>query len=104
MRLSRGAGICYDLEKTPYITTLGTLTFYFSSKMHLEKFIERFKDNRNRVNESLENRFNVRFSLDLLADIMLYKAIETRGFYVRNHKGKFFTNINQFKIYGQLAG
>ena len=103
MKLSRGAGVCYTLEKTPYITTLGTLTFYFSSKMHLEKFLERFKDNRNRVNESLENRFNVRFSLDVLADILLYKSIETRGFYITK-KGKPFTNMNQFHIYAQLAG
>lgn len=104
MKLTRIAGVCYDLEKTPYITTLGMLTFYFSSKMHLEKFLERFKDNRAKINESLSNRFNIHFSVDSLADILLYKSIETRGFYIRNHKGKFYMNINQFKIFLTLAG
>lgn len=73
-------GVCYDLFISSYRTTLNGVTFVFSSKLHLEKFKKNYKDNRVRISDSLSKRFGVQIDVTLLADIVLYKKIESRGF------------------------
>lgn len=87
-------GIAYNLKETPYmfISEDETYTYYFSSSLHLEKFIERRKTNRDIVNYSLSKRFGFKIECDLIADIVTYSSIETRGFFIRKKIFSFIDN------------
>lgn len=80
-------GVCYDLARSSYKTTVNGLTFVFSSKLHLDKFKNKLKENRDIVNYSLTRRFNLCVDVSQLADIVLYKKIETRGFLIVSNEG-----------------
>lgn len=75
-------GVCYDLTKSPYRITQKGVTFVFSSQPHLMKFESRLKTNRDTVNYSLTKRFGFSVDVSTLADVVLYKKIETRGFLI----------------------
>ena len=75
-------GICYDLEKSHYRSTQKNLVYVFSSQLHMERFEEKLNENRETINKSLTKRFNVSIDVSTLADLVLYKKIETRGFLV----------------------
>lgn len=75
-------GVCYDLTKSPYSCVKNGVTFFFSSQKHLEKFQDRLKTNRDTINYSLTKRFGFAVDVSTLADVVLYKKIETRGFLI----------------------
>lgn len=75
-------GVVYDLNISSYRFTLDGLVFVFSSKLHLEKYKKKYKENRDIINYSLSRRFNMAVDVSQLADIVLYRKIETRGFLV----------------------
>lgn len=79
--LSRN-NICYDLKKSHFRCTRDGVTYVFSSRLHLDKFKERADDNRESINQSLSNRFNISVNVDVLADAVLYSRIENRGFLI----------------------
>lgn len=81
-------GVCYDLSISPYRYTVNGLTFMFSSKTHLDKFKKKLKENRDIINYSLTRRFNISVNVSQLADIVLYRKIETRGFLIVTGEGK----------------
>ena len=81
-------GVAYDLETSPfecevYYTEIRYLIFKFSSQLYLDKFKEKIEDNRNKINDSLSNRFGFTIKNDVLADIKLYSSIEKRGFLIK---------------------
>jgi YHS domain-containing protein len=76
--------IVYDLKLSPYKIVLNDTTFYFSSVYHMQKFKEQFIKNRFIINDSLSNRFNIFIEVNEFADILLYRKIESRGFYIMN--------------------
>ena len=75
-------GVCYNLGLSEYRTTHNGLTFVFSSQLHLDNFEARRKEHAERINESLSNRFNCEIDVEQLADVVLYRKIETRGFLI----------------------
>lgn len=75
-------GICYNLSVSPYRYTVDYITFVFSSKSHLNKFKSKIQENRENINFSLSNRFNVYIDVAELSDVILYRKIETRGFLI----------------------
>jgi hypothetical protein len=80
--------VAYDLETSPfecevYYTEIRYLIFKFSSQLYLDKFKEKIEDNRNKINDSLSNRFGFTIKNDVLADIKLYSSIEKRGFLIK---------------------
>lgn len=81
-------GVCYDLQRSTYRTKVDGLTFVFSSKLHLDKFKKKYCENRDIVNYSLSKRFNVAVDVSQLADVVLYRKIETRGFLIVTNEGK----------------
>lgn len=81
-------GIYYDLRYSDYKLTVNCLTYVFSSQLHLEKFRARLKENRDIINYSLSKRFNFDVNVEQLADIVLYKKIEKRGFRIITIDGK----------------
>lgn len=84
--LSRN-GVFYDLQVSTYRTKVDGLTFVFSSKLHLEKFKKKYRENRDIVNYSLSRRFGVAVDVSQLADVVLYRKIETRGFLIVTNEG-----------------
>ena len=81
-------GICYDLSVSEYRTTVNQLTYVFSSQLHLDKFMERLEENRKAINKSLTKRFKLPVDVSTLADMVLYKKIETRGFLIVTNEGQ----------------
>lgn len=75
-------GVCYNLSKSEYRYTINRVTFVFSSQLHLDKFVDRLKSNRDIINYSLTKRFNIEVDVSTLADVVLYKKVETRGFLI----------------------
>lgn len=80
-------GVVYDLSVSSYRHTVGGLTYVFSSKLHLDKFKKKLKENRDIINYSLTKRFNITVDVSQLADIVLYRKIETRGFLIVTGEG-----------------
>lgn len=81
-------GIFYDLNVSEYRATINNITYVFSSELHKQKFIERVKDNRENINSKLTKRYGIEIENNILADLILYKSVETRGYLVINGVGE----------------
>lgn len=86
VKLTRN-GVCYDLRNSPYVHTVqneggGRTLYHFSSELNRQRFESRILDNRQKINTTMGNKFNVKFKLNRLADIDLYTKVEKRGFYI----------------------
>lgn len=88
MQMKSRYGVCYDLEKSDYKCTHNGLTFVFSSQLHLESFEKKRKVNRETINYSLTKRFKFSIDVSTLADVVLYRKIETRGFLIESQGDK----------------
>lgn len=95
-------GVVYDLSVSSYRYTIGNLTFVFSSKLHLDKFKKKYKGNRDIINYSLSKRFNLKVNVAQLADVVLYRKIETRGFLIVTGEGKELCQNNITYIGGEV--
>lgn len=84
-KLSRH-GIAYDLKISPYklIMKYGNnhIEFTFSSQTYKDKFLDRCCENRDKLSESLTNRFGFEIYNELLFDLNLYLKLEKRGFLI----------------------
>jgi hypothetical protein len=77
-------GIYHNLRESKYVVSNSEITFYFSSKFYLNKFIDGYKEHREKFNSRMENLLkDSPFNVSVLADIKLYKDIEKRGFFVK---------------------
>lgn len=72
-------GIYHNLKESTYCVGNGEIVLFFSSKMYLTKFLERYKDYREEFAEEMKKNELV-LNMDTLSDIILYKQIEKRGF------------------------
>lgn len=79
-----------DLAKSPYIFHTSDFKFYFSTKLHKQRFSRELAENRRKVNERLTKRYRIPCKMNLLADLYLYYEIENRGFYVESLKGDVY--------------
>lgn len=80
-------GIYHNLRESEYVASNGEVTLHFSSKLYLRKFIERCKNNRCKFKKRVERKEEeIPLNFDVLADLLLYEDIETRGFHVRINK------------------
>lgn len=73
-------GIYLDLKETEYSITLSGITFYFSSKLYLKKFMDNVNNYVKQENIKLCVKYNVNIDLTLFLMISLYRKIEKRGF------------------------
>lgn len=95
-------GICYDFSVSDYRHTVDGITYVFSSELHKEKFAKRLSDNRKTISKSLSKRFGFDITVTKLADIVLYKKIETRGFLIVTNEGKEICQNNNLKLDGEI--
>lgn len=84
-------GVCYDLTDTPYVIEHNGIMWHFSSVPHRNKFRREVRKRELWLNDSLSKRFGCTMMLDLVADIQLYKQVETRGFYIVTNDGAEYT-------------
>lgn len=98
--LTRGSKIAYDFNHSPYRLYVGGLWFVFSSENHIKKFKERLDKSRDKISASLSNRFNIFIQCDAIADIMLYREIEKRGFLIITAEGEKITCLNKVQFVG----
>lgn len=86
-------GISYNLKTSPYKESINyngeKITYKFSSNMYQEKFINKIKDNRITINNSLSKRFGFKIENNVLCDLKLYLSIEKRGFLIETKEGLF---------------
>lgn len=80
-------GIAYDLTISPYCKTINydngdKVTFIFSSERYQIKFGDQIDDHREKIHQSLTNRFGFTIKNELLSDLKLYTTIEKRGFLI----------------------
>ena len=98
-------GICYNLKETPYIHAINygdeQINYHFSSMIYKLKFISKQKDNREKINLSLTNRFGFEIKNNLLCDLKLYSQIEKRGFLIFNAEGEMFECLKSITLDGQ---
>lgn len=78
--------IAYDLNISPHEVKVSysdaAIKYMFSSQLYAEKFSMKLKENREKINQSLSNRFGFKITNDKLADLKLYITIEKRGFLI----------------------
>ena len=72
-------GIYHNLDESKYVVSNDDMTFYFSSKYYLRRFLSTYKDERNKLRKSFE-RYDIMMNYELLSDISLYNRIEKRGY------------------------
>lgn len=96
-------GVCYDLNVSEYRYTTGNLTFVFSSQLHLDKFKNKVKENQEIINYSLTRRFNIKCDVTELANVVLYRKIETRGFLIVTNEGVELCQENLIFVGGKVT-
>ena len=78
--------IAYNFEISPYHFDMGypdfMVRYVFSSELYRKNFIARYFEHRQKISESLSNRFGFLIEADQIADLKLYTTIEKRGFLV----------------------
>ena len=98
-------GVAIDLAKSPYTFTEmingDVVTFNFSSKLHLNNFLEKRKQNHQMIYNYIYKRFKFKHNCKLLADCNLYKKVETRGFYIKINDKEFLCP-NKLILNGEL--
>lgn len=74
-------GIFHNLHESSYTVSNTEIVFFFSSELYRKKFLRKYKENRNIINDRLtKNSYDISINRDMLADVYLYIDIETRGF------------------------
>jgi len=95
--------IFYNILESEYTFETNNLIFYFSSTLYLEKFMERYFDNRIEMCYRLSSRYNIAFDCDDYFDTILYSSIEKRGFRIYDKKSEvFFKCLNKVKLDGRM--
>lgn len=88
--------------ESPYKFTVGRLTFYFSSEFYRIGFMQKYKENRKTINDSISKRFDTKCYFDELADLRLYRKIEKRGFRIKIGNEDYLCQ-NSLLFVGQLV-
>ena len=94
-------GVCKQLKYSPY-----TFTYFhkgkfvhlaFSSKLHLEKFVELREKNHAMIYNNINKRFKFKVDCTFLSDFNLYQKVENRGCYI-NFGGTIYKSIDDITI------
>ena len=75
-------GIYNNLNISSYSVTLENITYYFSSRQYLNKFINIYKNNRLELKAQVEKKLEIELEANQIYDLILYQKIEKRGFRV----------------------
>lgn len=90
-----------NLEASPFIYHLYGLTYYFSSKNHLDKFERTYIRARQEMKDRLLKRYRLDICCDHMSDIYTYIMIENRGFLIKTDAGVLIRWPDQIKLNGE---
>ena len=95
--------IAYDLNISPHKTVVvyddSVIEYVFSSNLYKESFLNKITEHREKIGNSLSNRFGFQIKCDKLADLKLYTTIEKRGFLI-NVDGEKIECLNNITLDG----
>lgn len=93
-------GVYHNILESDYVMTVGYIKFYFSSELYLTKFMDRYRDEIERFNDSINRMYKDRFDLDMTAFalVRLYTLIEKRGFYIKLHNREVITCLDDLRL------
>lgn len=95
-------GVCYDLEKSPYVVEYRDWAFHFSTKRNAKNFQEKAHVKELWLTDSFTRRFHYSVDAHVLALFQLYEQLEKRGMYIMDKReGCVYDNANKpcFAIY-----
>lgn len=76
-------GIYHNLKESKYVASNDEVTFFFSSELYLNKFVDEYEQNRiiflSKISKIVVDSY---LTMEILADITFYCNIEKRGFLV----------------------
>lgn len=75
-------GIELNLKESNYVVNLTGLSFYFSSELYKNKFINNVKEFVNQENTKINLKYKLQINLETYLAIAFYKKVEKRGFYI----------------------
>nr|NP_040717.1 late transcriptional activator [Bacillus phage PZA]P06952.1 RecName: Full=Late genes activator p4; AltName: Full=Gene product 4; Short=gp4; AltName: Full=Protein p4 [Bacillus phage PZA]AAA88476.1 gene 4 product [Bacillus phage PZA]prf//1112171G ORF 4 [Bacillus phage PZA] len=74
-------GIYHNLKESKYVASNNDVTFFFSSELYLNKFLDGYQEYRKKFNKKIERVAVTPWNMDMLADITFYSEVEKRGFH-----------------------
>lgn len=78
-----------NLSESPFTyTTDRGVTFYFSTALRMNKFVNALHNNRVDFKARILRKFLVNFDCPAIADMYLYRTIEDKGFLVEYEGGR----------------
>ncbi len=75
-------GVYHNLKESKYVVSNADITFFFSSEYTLNKFMDRYKKDRDYFKHNIMKITDTNLNFDMLSDIETYRKTEKRGFYV----------------------
>lgn len=94
--------IYHNINESEYSFDTGSMTFFFSSLLYMNKFVERYEKNREDLKFKLSSRYNIDFEAIDYFDIILYDKIEKRGFRIISKEGVVFECLNNIRLNGVI--
>ena len=102
--MSRNGVFYGNLVKSTYYYEIDDYKFYFTSKLHLSKFIHRIDTYNLELRETLSKKLKSDiFVDDLFTAFMLYPKIETRGFCISKGDEEVWRTMESVKISGKIG-
>lgn len=86
-------GIYNNLSESTYFYVYNGIKYYFSSKVYMEKFIDRLEAFIDEELDKIQVKFKTKVSGDNVFAIKLYTLIEKRGFLIEINGNEYIDNI-----------
>ena len=90
-------GIEFNLNKSNYKYNKGIITFYFSSKLYLEKFKNNVDDYVEMESRKINAKYKVDINLYYYFMVVFYSKIEKRGFLIK-YNNMLIKDIKNFLL------
>ena len=86
--LTTERGICLNLNESEYKITIEGFTYYFSSRIYLEKFVSKVREFIALETAKIYVKYKIKLNLELYFMIAFYSKIEKRGFRIVDESNK----------------
>lgn len=96
-------GVFYDMSSSPYTAMYGDYTFHFSSRRHMNSFLDKIMVRTDWLNDSFSKRFKFYIDVRLIAVFQLYFQVETRGCHVKLPDGRVLKCKEMLELHGIKA-
>ena len=96
-------GVFYDMSSSPYTAMYGDYTFHFSSRRHMNSFLDKIMVRTDWLNDSFSKRFKFYIDARLIAVFQLYFQVETRGCHVKFPDGRVLKCKEMLELHGIKA-